>query len=62
MRVNAIYSRLAVSHCALAGRSITISKMLHVQQSNALSVSAAVSLGCESSCDDAITFAVAESL
>ena len=41
MRVNAIYSRLAASHCALAGRRITISQMLPDQQPDALSVSAA---------------------
>ena len=41
MRVNAIYSRLAASHCALAGRAITISQMLPDQQPDKLSVSAA---------------------
>ena len=44
MRVNAIYSRLAASHCALAGRGINdiaISQMLPDQQPDKLSVSAA---------------------
>ena len=41
MRVDAIYSRLAASHCALAGRGITISQMLPDQQPDKLSVSAA---------------------
>ena len=42
MRVNAIYSKLAASHCALAGgdNDIAISQMLPDQQPDKLSVSA----------------------
>ena len=39
MRVNAIYSRLAASHCELAWRGITISQMLPDQQPDKASVS-----------------------